>query len=99
MDQDQAFVEYIVKAFVDNPEAVKIEKTIDPMGVLLKLYIDPKDMGKIIGKQGQTAKAIRTLLRVLGAKLNARINLKIVEPESSTKSGSVGENDIPNISF
>lgn len=80
-DQDQEFIEYVVKAIVDNPKDVKIERSIDEMGVLLKLTVNPADMGKIIGKDGNTAKSLRTLLRVLGAKNNARINLKIMEPE------------------
>ncbi len=82
-NQDQEFVEYVVKAFVDNPEDVKTERKIDEMGVLIELTVNSEDMGKIIGKEGRTAKALRTLLRVLGAKENARINLKIIEPEGS----------------
>jgi hypothetical protein len=78
---DQEFVEYIVKAIVDNPDKVKVERKVDEMGVLIELTVDPTDMGKIIGKEGRTAKSIRTLLRVLGAKNNARVNLKIIEPE------------------
>lgn len=83
---DQDFVEFVVKALVDNPDKVQIERTIDEMGVLLTLTVDPSDMGQIIGRQGQTAKAIRTLLKVVGAKNNARVNLKINEPEGSKKS-------------
>jgi uncharacterized protein len=79
--QDQQFVEYIVKAIVDHPEAVKTERTIDEMGTLVSLHVSAEDMGTIIGKEGRTAKALRTLLRVLGAKNNARVNLKIIEPE------------------
>jgi len=78
---DQEFVEYVVKAIVDNPEKVKVERKVDEMGVLIELTVDPADMGKIIGKEGRTAKSVRTLLRVLGAKNNARVNLKIIEPE------------------
>ncbi len=81
MQQDQEFVEYVVKAIVDNPEEVKTERTVDEMGVLITLAVSPADMGKIIGKEGRTAKALRTLLRVLGAKNNARVNLKITEPD------------------
>ncbi len=84
MEKDQKFVEDVVKAIVDNPDKVTTERTVDEMGVLIKLTVDPADMGKIIGKEGKTAKAIRTLLRVLGAKNNARVNLKIIEPEGST---------------
>lgn len=81
MENDQEFVEYVVKALVDKPDKVKVSRTVDEMGVLITLGVDPEDMGKVIGKEGRTAKAIRTLLRVLGAKANARVNLKIEEPE------------------
>lgn len=79
-NNDQAFLEYVVKALVDNPNDVKIERNVDEMGVLITLTVNPSDMGKIIGRMGNTAKAIRTLLRVIGMKNNARINLKINEP-------------------
>ncbi len=85
MEKDQKFVEDVVKAIVENPDQVKTERRVDEMGVLIELHVNPEDMGKIIGKEGKTAKAIRTLLRVFGAKSNARINLKIVEPEGSTR--------------
>lgn len=85
MEKDQKFVEDVVKAIVDSPDKVTTERTIDEMGVLIKLTVDPSDMGKVIGKDGKTAKSIRTLLRVLGAKNNARVNLKIVEPEGSER--------------
>ena len=85
-ENDRDFVEYVVKAIVDNPDKVKVDRKVDEMGVLIELAVDPNDMGKIIGKEGRTAKAIRTLLRVLGAQTNARINLKIIEPEGSTRS-------------
>lgn len=80
MQQDQEFVEFVVKSIVDNPDDVKTDRTVDEMGVLITLSVNPSDMGKIIGKEGRTAKALRTLLRVLGAKHNARVNLKIMEP-------------------
>ncbi|MCI0597548.1 KH domain-containing protein [Candidatus Parcubacteria bacterium] len=80
MEQDQAFLEYVVKALVDNPEAVVIVRTVDEMGVLLTLTVSAEDMGKIIGRDGNIAKAIRTLLRVVGMKHNARVNLKVNEP-------------------
>ncbi len=70
---------------VDNPEAVKVDRKIDEMGVLITLDVDPKDMGMVIGREGMTAKALRTLLRVIGARNNARVNLKINEPEGSTR--------------
>ena len=82
-EQDQQFVEYVVKAIVDHPDDVTTERTIDEMGTLVSLHVNAEDMGTIIGKEGRTAKALRTLLRVLGAKNNARVNLKIIEPEGS----------------
>ena len=85
MEQDQQFVEFIVKALVDHPEDVKTERVVDEMGVLITLHLNPQDMGQVIGRMGQTAKAIRTLLRVVGAKRKARVNLKIYEPEGSHK--------------
>lgn len=84
-EKDIQFLEFVVKALVDNQDAVKINRTVDEMGVLLSLAVDPADMGKVIGRQGNTAKAIRTLLRVVGMKNNARVNLKINEPEGSTR--------------
>src|SRR3954471_2267433 len=85
MEQDAQFLEYVIKALVDNPNDVKINRTVDEMGVLLALSVNTADMGKIIGRMGNTAKAIRTLLRVVGMKNNARVNLKINEPEGSTR--------------
>ncbi len=84
-DGDKVFLEYVVKALVDNPNDVKIDRTVDEMGVLITLSVNPADMGKIIGRMGNTAKAIRTLLRIIGMKNNARVNLKINEPEGSTR--------------
>lgn len=83
---DQQFVEYIVKTLVNNPDKVTIDRTIDEKGVLLSLEVDPEDVGRIIGRRGATAQSIRTLLRALGTKNDARYNLKIVnnddfEPE------------------
>lgn len=83
--KDKEFVEYVVRMLVDNPEAVKVDRKIDEMGVLITLDVDPKDMGMVIGREGMTAKALRTLLRVIGARNNARVNLKINEPEGSTR--------------
>lgn len=76
---DQQFVEYIVKSLVSNPEAVTIERRIDEKGVLLELTVDPEDLGRVIGKRGATAQSLRTLLRALGTKNDARYNLKIVD--------------------
>lgn len=86
MPEDKAFLEYIVKALVDNPNDVKIDRTVDEMGVLITMTVNSADMGKIIGRQGNTAKAIRTLLRVIGMKNNSRVNLKINEPEGGSRS-------------
>ena len=90
MEMDNQFLEFVVKALVDNPNDVKIKRTVDEMGVLLTLDVNPADMGKVIGRLGNTAKAIRTLLRVVGMKHNARVNLKINEPEGSTKGMNAG---------
>lgn len=80
---DQEFLQFVVKSLVKNPDAVKIDRKIDEMGVLLTLTVNPEDMGTVIGRQGNTARAIRTLLRVIGAKNNARVNLKLEEPAQS----------------
>ena len=94
MERDVAFLEHVVQSLVDNPDDVKINRTVDEMGVLITLDVNGADMGKIIGRSGNTAKAIRTLLRVVGMKNNARVNLKINEPEggkgSSGGSMSIG---------
>lgn len=79
--EDKQFLEHVVKSLVDHPDSVKIDRTVDEMGVLLTLDVHADDMGKIIGRSGNTAKAIRTLLRVVGMKNDARVNLKINEPE------------------
>jgi len=80
---DQDFLEYMVKALVDHPEDVKIDRKVDEMGVLLSLKVNPEDMGQIIGKAGSTARAIRSLVRIVGLKNHARVNLKIEEPEGA----------------
>ena len=90
---DQQFVEYIVKTLVNNPDKVKIDRTIDEKGVLLSLEVDPEDVGRIIGRRGATAQSIRTLLRALGTKNDARYNLKIVnnddyEPKAKAEGAS-----------
>ncbi len=84
--KDQEFLEYVIKALVDNPDQVKVVRSVDEMGVLLTLEVGAADMGKIIGRQGNTAKAVRTLLRVVGMKNNSRVNLKINEPIGGLKS-------------
>jgi len=88
MKRDEALLDFIVKELVDHPEDVKIERKVDEMGVLLSLKVNPEDMGKIIGKSGNTAKAIRTLLRIVGMKDNARVNLKIEEPEGASNTSA-----------
>ncbi|MES2226024.1 MAG: KH domain-containing protein [Patescibacteria group bacterium] len=80
MESDHEFLEYVVKALVDKTDAVVVVRSVDEMGVLLTLSVAPEDMGKIIGRDGNIAKALRTLLRVVGMKHNARVNLKINEP-------------------
>lgn len=85
MEKDQEFLEFVVKSLVDKPEKVKVTRNVDEMGVLLTLDVDAEDMGTIIGRTGATAKAIRTLLRVVGLKNNARVNLKINEPVGGQK--------------
>jgi len=80
---DQEFLEYVIKALVDHPEDVKIDRRVDEMGVLLSLKVNSEDMGQIIGKAGSTARAIRSLVRIVGLKNHARVNLKIEEPEGA----------------
>lgn len=95
---DQQFVEYIVKSLVSKPDEVKIERRIDEKGVLLELTVDPEDLGRVIGKRGATAQSLRTLLRALGTKNDARYNLKIVDngvegPRQSSSSDDSWSND------
>lgn len=90
-EPDVVFLEYVVKALVDNPQDVKASRIVDEMGVLITLDVNPSDMGKIIGRDGNTAKAIRTLLRTVGMKNNARVNLKINEPEGGKRSGNASK--------
>lgn len=78
---DQEFLTMLAKALVDHPDDVTVDRRVDEMGVLLSLKVNPMDMGQIVGRQGSTAKAIRSLLRIVGIKNNARVNLKIEEPE------------------
>lgn len=91
MEEDTRFLDFVVKALVEHPEDVKITRTVDEMGVLMTLNVNKDDMGKIIGREGNTAKAIRTLLRVVGMKNNARVNLKINEPEGGMGMENVGK--------
>ena len=85
MEKDEQLLKTIVEALVSEPEKVKIDRKVDEMGVLLELDVAQADMGTVIGKQGKTAQALRTILRALGARNNARVNLKIAEPEGSTR--------------
>src|SRR3989338_990604 len=84
-EKDQEFLEFVIKGLVEHQDDVKIKRVVDEMGVLLTLDLNAEDMGKVIGRSGNTAKAIRTLLRVVGMKNNARVNLKINEPEGGTR--------------
>ena len=90
---DQDFVEYVVKSLVGNPDAVRVDRTIDEKGVLLELTVDPEDLGRVIGKRGGTAQSIRTLLRALGTKNDARYNLKIVDNTPGGRPQSVVNSD------
>ena len=86
---DKDFVEYIVKQIVNKPEAVEVTRKTDEMGVLIEVKVSPEDMGLLIGRSGSTAKAIRTLARIIGIRNNARVNLRIIEPEGSTHQRAV----------
>lgn len=81
---DQQFIEYVVKSLVSKPDAVQVDRRIDEKGVLLELRVDPEDLGRIIGKRGATAQSLRTLLRALGTKNDARYNLKIIDDGASS---------------
>jgi len=93
---DQQFVEYIVKSLVSSPESVIVERRIDEKGVLLELTVDPEDLGRVIGKRGATAQSLRTLLRALGTKNDARYNLKIVDngTGASDTNGSADDSSV-----
>ncbi len=96
--KDQEFVESLVRAIVNNPNDVRTTRTVDERGVLITLDINPTDMGYVIGRQGQTARSIRTLLKIVGAKNNARVNLKINEPEGGRgPRGGMGSRPMPMI--
>lgn len=95
---DQQFVEFVVKSLVSKPDEVQVERRIDEKGVLLELTVDPEDLGRVIGKRGATAQSLRTLLRALGTKNDARYNLKIIDngegaPASSSASSSAPRDD------
>jgi hypothetical protein len=94
-----SFLEFVVKSIVDHPEDVKIERKIDEMGVLLTLQVNKADMGQVVGRKGSTAKAIRSLLRIVGLKSNARINLRILEPQGgfSREQGSTVDQAVEDL--
>lgn len=93
--QDKQFLETIITSIVGVPDAVSIERTVDERGVLLTLKIDPSDMGFVIGRRGQTAQAIRTLLKVVGARNNSRVNLKIYDPNNGVRPERTETRDEP----
>ncbi len=88
---DVDFLEFVVKSLVDNPDEVKVERKVDERGVLLTLHVNQHDMGYIVGRGGTTAKAIRALLRIVGIRNNARVNLKVEEPEGSNRRRTFNE--------
>ena len=90
---DAEFLEAVIKALVEVPDEVKVNRTVDEMGVLITLQVNQKDMGTVVGRSGNTAKAIRSLLRVVGMKNNARVNLKILEPQGSTRTTAANVDD------
>ena len=93
-ERDVEFLDFVIKSLVDYPDDVKLQRNVDEMGVLITLDLNPADMGKIIGRSGNTAKAIRTLLRVVGMKNNSRVNLKINEPEGRERTPSSSSRDV-----
>jgi predicted RNA-binding protein YlqC (UPF0109 family) len=92
---DLEFVEFIIKHIVNNPDDVQISRKTDEMGVLLEVKVNQSDMGLLIGRSGSTAKAIRVLARIIGMKNNARVNLRIIEPEGSTHGQDGGSEAMP----
>ncbi|OGL74046.1 hypothetical protein A3E39_02655 [Candidatus Uhrbacteria bacterium RIFCSPHIGHO2_12_FULL_60_25] len=96
--KDQEFVEFVVKSIVNHPEDVKAERTVDDRGVLITLHINQEDMGYVIGRQGQTARALRILLKTVGAKDNARVNLKIYEPDEMRREHQEKKGSSPSLS-
>jgi uncharacterized protein len=84
MEREIKYLEGLIRDLVDYPEDIRVERSVDNMGILLSLYIHPEDMGQIIGRKGETARAVRTLLRVFGMRNQARVSLRIVEPQKIT---------------
>ena len=99
MAKDVEFLEFVVKSLVDHQDAVKIDRKVDEMGVLITLSVHPEDMGKIIGRAGSTARAIRTLLRVVGIRNGARVNLRILDQNSQSNNSNqqVSMEDVDNV--
>jgi hypothetical protein len=101
-EADKEFLEFVVKALVDHPDEVKIDRKVDEMGVLLTLRVHPEDMGQIVGKGGSTARAIRNLVRIVGLKNHARVNLKIEEPaggKSASDKKEESKEDLENLNL
>jgi predicted RNA-binding protein YlqC (UPF0109 family) len=96
-NKDQDFVEFIVKGIVSNPDDVKVERKVDEMGVLITLRVNPEDMGALIGREGSTARAIRALTRIVGLKNNARVNLKIEEPEGGRRPAKTEKKSVDRV--
>ncbi len=89
-DHDRQFVEYLIKSIVTSPDAVTVTRSVDELGVLLTVKVDPKDMGLLIGRSGSTAKSIRTLARIVGMRNNSRVNVRIEEPEGGRMAAGLG---------
>jgi len=96
-NKDQDFVEFIVKGIVNHPDEVKVDRKVDEMGVLITLRVNPEDMGALIGRAGSTARAIRTLTRIVGLKNNARVNLKIEEPEGGRRPAKTEKKSVDRV--
>lgn len=79
--KDREFTEFVVKSIVDNPDDVKVERTVDDLGVKITIDVNPKDMGQVIGRRGATMDAIRSLAKIVGVKNNASVNVFLNEPE------------------
>ncbi len=84
-NSDKEFVELIIKAIVSDPDKVRVERTVDELGVLLTVHVNPNDIGYVIGRQGQTIRSVRTLAKIVGAKNNARVNIKLHEPDGGNR--------------
>lgn len=95
---DQEFLEFVVKSIVNHSEDVTTDRTVDERGVLLTLHVNPEDMGYVIGREGQTARALRILLKIVGAKSNARVNMKIYEPEDARRVHQERKASAPTVS-